>query len=53
MNVMDLGGGRRILSVRTRRDADLRAPRPLMMAQARGGGVRLYAGREWVLLSSR
>lgn len=51
MNVMDLGG-RRVLSVRTRRDADLQRPRPLMMTQARGG-VRLYAGREWVLLSSR
>jgi hypothetical protein len=51
MNVMDLGG-RRILSVRTRRDADLPRPRPLMMTQARGG-VRLYAGREWVLLSAR
>jgi hypothetical protein len=51
MNVMDVGG-RRVLSVRTRRDADLERPRPLMMTRARGG-VRLYAGREWVLLSSR
>ncbi len=51
MNVMDLGG-RRILSVRTRRDADFQRPRPLMMTQARNG-VRLYAGREWVLLSAR
>lgn len=51
MNVMDLGG-RRVLSVRTRRDAGLQRPRPLMMAQARGG-VRLYAGRDFVLLSSR
>lgn len=51
MNVMDLGG-RRILSVRTRRDADFARPRPLMMMEARNG-VRLYAGREWVLLSAR
>jgi hypothetical protein len=51
MNVMDVGG-RRILSVRTRRDAGLQRPRPLMMTQTRNG-VRLYAGREWVLLSSR
>jgi len=51
MNVMDVGG-RRILSVRTRRDADIQRPRPLMMTQTRNG-VRLYAGREWVLLSSR
>jgi hypothetical protein len=52
MHVMDVGG-RRVLSVRTRRDADIQRPRPLMMTQARGGGVRLYAGREWVLLSPR
>lgn len=51
MNVMDLGG-RRVLSVRTRRDADFARPRPLMMMEARNG-VRLYAGREWVLLSAR
>ena len=51
MNVMDVGG-RRVLSVRTRRDADLQRPRPLMMMQTRNG-VRLYAGREWVLLSAR
>jgi hypothetical protein len=51
MNVMDLGG-RRVLSVRTRRDAGLQRPRPLMMTQTRNG-VRLYAGREWVLLSAR
>ena len=51
MNVMDVGG-RRVLSVRTRRDAGLQRPRPLMMTQARGG-VRLYAGRDFVLLSAR
>jgi hypothetical protein len=51
LNVMDVGG-RRVLSVRTRRDADFQRPRPLMMTAARNG-VRLYAGREWVLLSSR
>ncbi|HEX8500076.1 MAG TPA: hypothetical protein VF659_05735 [Pyrinomonadaceae bacterium] len=51
LNVMDVGG-RRILSVRTRRDADIQRPRPLMMTEARNG-VRLYAGREWVLISSR
>ena len=51
MNVMDVGG-RRILSVRARRDAELQRPRPLMMVAARGG-VRLYAGRNFVLLSPR
>ncbi|HEX7956792.1 MAG TPA: hypothetical protein VF508_07620 [Pyrinomonadaceae bacterium] len=51
MNVMDVGG-RRVLSVRARRDAELQRPRPLMMTQTRNG-VRLYAGRNFVLLSSR
>ena len=51
LNVMDVGG-RRVLSVRTRDDARLQRPRPLMMADARNG-VRLYAGRSFVLISSR
>ena len=51
MNVMDVGG-RRVLSVRARRDAELQRPRPLMMMAVRGG-VRLYAGRNFVLLSAR
>jgi hypothetical protein len=51
LNVLDLGG-RRVLSVRAPRDAGLQRPRPLMMTAARGG-VRLYAGRNYVLLSSR
>ena len=51
-NVMDLGG-RRVLSVRARRDAGLQRPRPLMMTDARREGVRLYAGRNFVLLSGR
>lgn len=51
LNVMDVGG-RRVLSVRARNDDRLQRPRPLMMADARGG-VRLYAGRSFVLISSR
>lgn len=51
LNVMDVGG-RRILSVRTRNDERLQRPRPLMMTDARNG-VRLYAGRSFVLISSR
>ncbi|HEX8723319.1 MAG TPA: hypothetical protein VF736_22060 [Pyrinomonadaceae bacterium] len=51
LNVLDLGG-RVLLTVRAPRDAGLQRPRPLMMTQARNG-VRLYAGRNFVLLSSR
>ena len=49
LNVMDVGG-RRVLSVRARTDDRLQRPRPLMMADARNG-VRLYAGRSFVLIS--
>ncbi len=51
LNVLDLGG-RVLLTVRAPRDAGLQRPRPLTMTQARNG-VRLYAGRNFVLLSSR
>jgi hypothetical protein len=49
LNVMDVGG-RRVLSVRARNDERLQRPRPLMMTDARNG-VRLYAGRSFVLIS--
>lgn len=49
LNVMDVGG-RRVLSVRARNDERLPRPRPLMMTEA-GGGVRLYAGRSFVVIS--
>ncbi|MDT5157475.1 MAG: hypothetical protein QOH51_1832 [Acidobacteriota bacterium] len=52
MNIMDVGG-RRVLSVKSRRDADLKRPRPLMMEGAQQGGVRLYSGRNYVTLSAR
>jgi hypothetical protein len=51
LNVLDVGG-RRVLSVRAREDDRLPRPRPLMMTDARNG-VRLYAGRSFVLISSR
>lgn len=51
LNVMDLGG-RRILSVRTRRDAEHTRPRPLMM-EGRRNAVRLYAGRDFVAITTR
>ena len=49
LHVMDVGG-RRVLSVRAREDDRLQRPRPLMMTDARNG-VRLYAGRSFVLIS--
>jgi hypothetical protein len=52
MTIMDVGG-RRLLSVRSHRDAGLQRPRPLMMTTAAHGGVRLYNGREYVTLSAR
>lgn len=51
LNVMDVGG-RRVLSVRARNDDRPQRPRPLMMTDALNG-VRLYAGRSFVLISSR
>ena len=48
LNVFDLGG-RKVLTVATSRDANLRRPRPLMMQQA-ADGVRLYSGRNFVLI---
>ena len=51
LQVMDVGG-RRVLAARARNDERLQRPRPLMMADARNG-VRLYAGRSFVLISSR
>jgi len=49
LHVMDVSG-RRVLSVRARDDERLQRPRPLMMATARNG-VRLYAGRSFVVIS--
>jgi len=51
LNIMDVGG-RQLLTVRARRDAAIQRPRPLMMTDARRG-VRLYAGRDFVVLSAR
>jgi hypothetical protein len=49
LNILDLAG-KEILSVPTKKDAELKRPRPLMMSKD-GGGVRLYSGRDYVLLS--
>jgi hypothetical protein len=50
-NVFDLGG-QSVLSVTSERDARLRRPRPLMMQRA-GEGVRLYSGRQFVVIAAR
>jgi hypothetical protein len=51
MNIFDIGG-KLILTVRSKNDKDLKRPRPLMMMQA-ADGVRLYDGRNYVILSAR
>jgi len=51
MNIFDIGG-KLILTVRSKIDKDLKRPRPLMMMQA-ADGVRLYDGRNYVILSAR
>ena len=49
--VMDVGG-RDVLSVAITNDKDLRRPRPLMMT-ADPGGVRLYAGKDYVVIAAK
>ena len=51
MTVMDLAG-KDLLSVPITNDKDLRRPRPLMMA-ADAGGVRLYSGRNYVVIAAK
>ena len=51
MTVMDLAG-KDLLSVPVTNDKDLRRPRPLMMA-ADPGGVRLYNGKDYVVIAAR
>jgi hypothetical protein len=50
-NLFDVGGNR-ILSANTTRDRGLRRPRPLMMMRDTGG-VRLYSGRNYVMIAAR
>ncbi len=49
-NVFDIAG-RKLLTVPTTNDAQLRRPRPLMMVK-QGDGVRLYSGRRYVLINA-
>lgn len=51
MTVMDLSG-KDLLSVPVTNDKALRRPRPLMMS-ADPGGVRLYAGKDYVVIAAK
>jgi hypothetical protein len=51
MTVMDLAG-KDLLSVSVTNDKALKRPRPLMMA-ADSGGVRLYNGRDYVVIAAK
>ena len=51
LTVMDLAG-KDLLSVDITSDKELRRPRPLMMA-ADPGGVRLYNGRNYVVIAAK
>jgi hypothetical protein len=51
VNVFDLSS-RQILSVSTSSDAELKRPRPLLMV-AESRGIRLYKGRNYVLIAPR
>jgi hypothetical protein len=51
MTVMDLSG-KDLLSVAVTKDNALRRPRPLMMA-ADPGGVRLYSGKDYVVIAAQ
>ena len=51
ITIMDLGG-KELLSVAIANDKELRRPKPLMMA-ADPGGVRLYNGRNYVVIAAQ
>lgn len=51
MNVMDLSG-KDLFSVPVTNDKALRRPRPLMMT-ADPGGVRLYSGKDYVVIAAQ
>ena len=51
LTIMDLAG-KDLLSVPVTNDKDLRRPRPLMMS-ADPGGVRLYAGKDYVVIAAK
>ena len=51
LNILDLAGSK-ILSVSTTRENKLKRPRPLMMTSV-GEGIRLYAGKEYVVIAAK
>lgn len=51
LNILDLAG-RKILSVSTTRENKLKRPRPLMMTSV-SDGIRLYAGKEYVVIAAK
>jgi hypothetical protein len=51
LNILDLAGNK-ILSVSTTRENKLKRPRPLMMTSV-GEGIRLYAGKEYVVIAAK
>jgi len=51
MQILDLAGNQ-ILSVSTKKDSELKRPRPLMMTKA-GDGFRFYSGKDYVTVTAR
>ena len=51
MQILDLSG-KQVLSVSTMKDAELKRPRPLMMAKA-NDGLRFYSGKDYVTITAR
>lgn len=52
ITIMDLAG-KDVMSVAIDNDKSLRRPRPLMMSADAGGGVRLYNGRNYVVIAAK
>ena len=52
ITIMDLAG-KDLLSVAIENDKSLRRPRPLMMAAHTDAGVRLYHGRNYVVIAAK
>jgi hypothetical protein len=50
-NLFDVGG-KQLMSVSASKNAELRRPRPLMMA-LEGGALRLYAERSYVVIAAK
>ncbi len=51
MTILDISG-KEVLSVAGQSDKDLKRPRPLMMSNA-GDGLRLYSGRNYVIVAAQ